>query len=102
MTLPARALRTPSKTARIGKVLQKQLPIFLLNTLTIVAARLWPTYPYPYPYTWSYFLLTTVPYAIFNGLPFLLFSVMTCLPALAALAQTVFRRQPPSRPLASG
>jgi hypothetical protein len=102
IALLARTLRTPSKTARIGKVLQGQSAIFLLNTLTVVAARLWPTYPYQYPYTWSYFLLTTIPYAIYHGLPFLLFFVMTSLPALAALAQTVFRHRPPSRPLISG
>ena len=102
VTLLVRTLRTPSKTARIGKVLQGQLAIFFLNTLTIVAARLWPTYPYRYPYTWSYFILATVPYAIYHGLPFLLFFVMTSLPALAELAETIFRRQPPSRPLVSG
>jgi hypothetical protein len=102
IALLARTLRTPSKMARIGKVLQGQVAIFLLNGLVIVSARLWPTYPYPYPYTLRYFLLTTMPYAIYHSLPFLLFFVMTSMPALVALAQMLIRRRPPSRPLASG
>ncbi|MFL7794027.1 MAG: hypothetical protein AB8I69_17930 [Anaerolineae bacterium] len=101
MVLLARTLRTPSKMARIGKALQGQVAIFLLNALAIVAARLWPTYPYPYPYTLRYFFLTTLPYAIYHSLPFLLFFVLTSMPALVALAQTLIRRRPPSRPLTS-
>jgi hypothetical protein len=98
----ARTLRVPSKRARISRVLQSQAAILMINGLTIVAARLWPTYPYPYPYTLSYFLLTTLPYAIFHSLPFMIFFVMTSLPALIALTQPFLQRQPPSRPLVSG
>ena len=101
IVLLARTLRTPSKMSRIGTVLQGQMAIFLLNGLAIVAARLWPTYPYPYPYTLRYFFFTTLPYAIYHSLPFLLFFVLTSMPALVALAQTLIRHRPPSRPLTS-
>ena len=100
--LLVRTLRTPSGTARIGRVLEGQVVIFLLNGLTVVVARLWPTYPYPYPFTWRYFLFVTLPYAFFSGLPFLLFFALTSLPAVLALVQTRTRRRPPSRPVWGG
>lgn len=96
--LLARTLRTPSGTARISRVLEGQVAIFLLNGLVVAAARLWPTYPYPYPFTWRYFLFTTLPYAIYHGLPFLLFFVLTSLPAILALAQRVRARHRPPTP----
>jgi hypothetical protein len=100
--LLARTLRTPSGTARIGRVLEGQVVVFLLNGLTVVVARLWPTYPDPYPFTWRHFLFFTLPYALFNGLPFLLFFALTSLPAVLALVQARARRRPPSRPVWGG
>jgi hypothetical protein len=97
--LLVRMLRKPSKMARIAKVLEGQGIIFLLNCLIVVVARLWPTYPFPYPYTWRYFLFPTLPYAIYHGLPFLMFFVLTSLPAILALVQMTVRRRPPSRPV---
>jgi hypothetical protein len=95
VALLARTLRTPSGTARIVRVLEGQVTIFLLNGLVVTVARLWPTYPYPYPFTWRYFLSVTVPYAIYHGLPFLLFFVLTSLPAILALVQRIRARRPP-------
>jgi hypothetical protein len=89
-----RTLRTPSGTARIWKVLEGQAVVFLLNGLTAIVARLWPTHPYPYPFTWRYFLSVTVPCVTFKGLPFVLFFVLTSLPAVLALVQTRARRRP--------
>ena len=100
--LLVRTLRTPSKMARIGKVLEGQATIFLLNGLTVVVARLWPTHPHPYPFTMRHFLFATLPYAVFNGLPFLLFFVLTSMPAILALIQVRARRRPPSRPVRGG
>jgi hypothetical protein len=98
-----RTLRTSSTMARIRKVLEGQVAVFLFNALTVVAARLWPTHPAPYPYTLRYFLFPTLPYAIYNGMPFLLFFVLTSLPAVLALVQQVrARRRPPSRPALGG
>ena len=108
--LLVRTLRTPSSSkghsdgapsgiARVGKVLEGQVIVFLLNGLTIVVARLWPTYPQPYPFTWRHFLIFTLPYALYKGLPFLLFFALTSLPAVLALVQKRVRRQPPSRPV---
>jgi hypothetical protein len=100
--LLARTLRTPSKAARIARVLEGQTVIFLLNAAIVVVARLCSAFPYPYPYTWRHFLTVTVPYAVFNGLPFLLFFMLTSLPAILALAQARTRRRPPSRPALTG
>ena len=94
-----RTLRTPSGVARMGRVLEGQAIVFLLNGLTITVARLWPTYPYPYPFTWRHFLIFTLPYAFYKGLPFLLFFALTSLPAVLAFMQARVRRQPPSRPV---
>lgn len=100
--LLVRTLRTPSGMARIGRVLEGQAIIFLLNGLTIVVARLWPTYPDPYPFTARHFFFVTLPYAFFSGLPFLLFFALTSLPAILALVQARARRPPPSRPVWGG
>jgi len=97
--LLVRLLRTPSGIARIGRVLEGQAIVFLLNGMTIVVARMWPTYPHPYPFTWRHFLVFTLPYAIYKGLPFLLFFALTSLPAVLALLQARVRRRPPSRPV---
>lgn len=97
-----RTLRTPSNAGRIVRVLEGQVVIFLLNGLVVAAARLWPTYPYAYPFTWRYFLFATLPYAVYKGLPFFLFLVLTSLPAILALVQTRARRRPPSRPVLGG
>jgi hypothetical protein len=97
--LLVRTLRTPSKAARIGRVLEGQVIVFFLNGFTVVAARLWPTHPFPYSFTLRGFLLGTLPYAVFNGMPFLLFFVLTSLPAILALVQARTRRGPPSRPV---
>jgi hypothetical protein len=83
-------------------VLEGQLVIFLLNGLTVVVARLWPTHPHPYTFTWRHFLFITLPYAAFNGMAFLLFFVLTTLPAILAMVQARARRQPPSRPVLGG
>ena len=79
-----------------------QVVIFLLNSLTVVVARLWPMHPHPYPFTLRHFLFSTLPYAVFNGLPFLLFFVLTSLPAILALVQASARHRPPSRPVWGG
>ena len=84
------------------RVLEGQSAIFLLNALIVVAARLWPTYPTPYLYTWRNFLFGTLPYAVFKGLPFLLFFVLTALPAILALVKVRARSRPPSRPAVGG
>lgn len=102
VALLMRTLRTPSKMARIGRVLEGQVVIFLLNGLTVVVARLWPTHPHPYPFTLHHFLFATLPYAVFSGLPFLLFFVLTSLPAILALVQSRAHRRPPSRPVRGG
>ena len=100
--LLVRTLRTPSGVDRIWRVLEGQALIFLLNGLTVVVARLWPTYPYPYPFTARHFFFFTLPYAFFNGLPFLLFFALTSLPGVLALVQARARRRPPSRPVLGG
>ena len=100
--LLARTLRTPSGQRRIARALESQGSVFLLNTLTVATARLWPTYPSPYPFTVNYFFLATLPYAVFHGLQYVLFTVLTALPAILALAQTYAQRRPPSRPIWSG
>jgi hypothetical protein len=97
-----RTLRTPSKLPRIKRVLQGQVIIFLFNGLTLVVARLWPTHPFPYSFTLRNFLLGSLPFSILNGLPFLLFFVLTSLPAIFALVQIRTRRRPPSRPVFGG
>jgi hypothetical protein len=86
----------------MARALESQGILFLLNTLTIAAARLWPTYPSPYAFTPKLFVLGTLPYALYHGLPYLLFSVLTALPAISALVQTQTQRRPPSRPVWSG
>jgi len=100
--LVVRTLRTPSGTPRIWRVLEGQLAIFLLNGLTVVVARLWPTHPHPYRFNWRHFLFSTLPYAAFNGMSFLLFFVLTALPAILAMVQARTRQQPPSRPVLGG
>jgi len=105
--LLARTLRTPYGKARIAKALEGQAIVFLLNGLTVVVARLWPTYPYPYPFTWRYFAFVTLPYATFSSLPFLLLFILTSLPAILALVQRMSTsrragRRPPSRPAWGG
>jgi hypothetical protein len=102
MGLLVRLLRTPSGRRRVVSALEHQGIIFVLNTFTVVAARLWPTNAFPYPFSLRYFVFATLPYAVFNGLPYLLFTVLTSLPAILALLQTQTRRGPPSRPLFSG
>ena len=97
-----RLLRTPSGRRRIARALEHQGLIFLLNALTVVVARLWPSYPAPYPFSWSYLFLVTLPYGLYHGLPYLLFGVLTALPAISALMQPPGRRGPPSRPVLSG
>ena len=72
-----RMLRVPPGVGRAVRVLEGQGIIVALNGLVIVAARLWPTYPFPYAFSVSYFLSVTVPYAMFHGLPFLLFLSLT-------------------------
>ena len=101
--LLVRMLRVPPGVGRAVRVLEGQGIIVALNGLVVVAARLWPTYPYPYAFSVRYFLSVTVPYAMFHGLPFLLFFFLTMLPAILALAQARARRQrPPSRPALGG
>jgi hypothetical protein len=95
-------LRTPSGQARISRSLQSQAIILTLNVLTVVTARLWPSYPYPYAFDPRYFVLLTVPYALLHGLPYLLFTTLTSLPAISALLNDYLHRQPPSRPVLSG
>jgi hypothetical protein len=103
ISLLARTLRTPSGRARIVRALGSQGALFLLNTLTVAAARFWPTYPSPYPFTLQYLLLVTLPYATFHALPYVLFMMLTSLPALTALIRDRMQhRQPPSRPVWSG
>jgi hypothetical protein len=97
--LLVRTLRTPSRLARITRVLEGQGIVFVLNVMTIAVARLWPTYPYPYPFTLRHFVFTTLPYALYHGLPFLLFFVLTSLPSVLALIQARTRHRPPSRPI---
>lgn len=100
--LLVRALRTPPGRRRIGRVLSGQAVIFALNVLVIAAARLWPTHPYPYRFSASYFVFTTLPYSIYSGLPFLLFGLLTSLPAILAFVRSYVRQRPPSRPVTSG
>ena len=40
----------------------------------------------------------TLPYALINGLPYLLFALLTSLPAIVELARMRAERRPPSRP----
>jgi hypothetical protein len=96
--LLAHMLRTPSGQARIGRALGGQVVVFALHTLLVVAARLWPTYPAPYPYTVEFFVKATLPYGLINGLPYLLFALLTSLPAIVELARTRAEHGPPSRP----
>jgi hypothetical protein len=100
--LLARTLRTPPGVTRIARALEGQAIVLTLNGLTVVVARLWPTYPSPYPYTLQYFAFITLPYALFHGLPYLLFFMLTSLPAALSLLQARARRQPPSRPVMGG
>ena len=100
--LLTRTLRTPSGRPRIANALEHQAIIFCLNTLTVVVARLWPTNAFPYPYTVDYFFQGTVPYALYHGLPYLLFTLLTSLPAITALVRSYTQQHPPSRPLVSG
>ncbi len=101
--LLVRTMRTPFGLARIVRVLQGQVVIFVLNGLVVVAARLWPTHPYPYPFNLRYLVSITLPYALFHGLPYLAFFVLTSLPAALSLLQMRTRRQrPPSRPALGG
>lgn len=93
--LLVRILRTPSGRARILRALESQGLLFLANTLLVAAARLWPTYPFPYPYTWQYFFVVTLPYGLYHGLPYFMFTVITSLPAISALLQAQTRRPPP-------
>jgi hypothetical protein len=102
MGLLVRLLRTPSGRRRIVSALEHQGIIFVLNTFTVVAARLWPTNASPYPFSLQYFVFATLPYSVFSGLPYLLFTVLTSLPAILALIQAQTRRRPPSRPAFSG
>ena len=97
-----RALRTPAGPPRIARVLEALGIVFLLNTMTVAAGRLWPTNLSPYPFTLSYLIFVTVPYALFNGLPYLLFAVLTALPAILAWAKARTLRRPPSRSQWSG
>jgi hypothetical protein len=96
--LLARTLRTPSGRARVARALGAQVVVFALNTLLVVAARLWPTHPAPYPYTVEFFVGATLPYGLINGLPYLLFALLTSLPAIVELARKGVERRPPSRP----
>lgn len=98
-----RTLRTPPGTTRIAKALQGQVIVLAANALVIVAARMWPTYPFPYPFSLRHLIFLTIPYGIYTGLPFLLFMLLTSLPALMSLIQARARRQqPPSRQAWSG
>jgi|GEM_PF-5359700 len=97
-----RSMRTPPGRQRIGHMLFAQAVIFLLNVFTVAAARLWPTHPYPYHFSLRYFVFTTLPYSIYNGLPFLLFGLLTLLPAILAFVRWYIRQRPPSRPVTSG
>jgi hypothetical protein len=98
-----RTLRTPPGISRISRALQGQVIILAGSVLVIVAARLWPTYPFPYPFSLRHFIFLTVPYGIYSGLPFLLFMLLTSLPALLSLTRARARRQqPPSRQVWSG
>ncbi|MBN1580976.1 MAG: hypothetical protein JXA89_09765 [Anaerolineae bacterium] len=98
-----RTLRTPPGLVRISKALQGQGIIFGINALIIVAARLWPTYPFPYPFSLQHFVFLTIPYGIYSGLPFLLFMLLTSLPALLSLIKARARQQkPPSREVWNG
>jgi hypothetical protein len=101
--LLTRTLRTPSGIARTSKALQGQAIILIANVLAIACARLWPTYPYPYPFSISHLVFLTVPYGIYASLPFLLFMLLTSLPALLSLFRARARQQqPPSRRVWSG
>jgi hypothetical protein len=100
--LLVRTLRTPSGRTRIARSLQAQATLFALNVLTVIVARLWPSYPYPFALDPRTIVLFTVPYALLHGLPYLLFTALTCLPAISALLKDTVRRQPPSRPVPSG
>jgi hypothetical protein len=103
MALLVRTLRTPPGLPRISRALQGQIAIFCASVLVIIAARLWPTYPFPYPFSLSHFVFLTIPYGIYSGLPFLLFMILTSLPALLSLIQARARQQqPPSRRVWSG
>lgn len=99
--LLARTLRTPSGQRRIARALASLGIASVLNVLTVVAARLWPTYPYAYPYTVGYFALVTIPYALYRGLPYLLYTVLAAVPAVLALLRARARGRPPSRPVLS-
>ena len=102
MILLARTLRTPSSQRRIVRALEGQIALFCLSVATIIAARLWPSYPSPYPFSLQYMAMVTLPYGLFNGLPYLLFMMLTSLPALSALVRDrIKRQQPPSQPLVS-
>lgn len=100
--LLARTLRTPSGQTRLSRMLGTLGVVFLLNIVTVGAARLWPTNLFPYPFTLSYFVTFTVPYTLFHGTPYLIFAALTALPAISAVARTRASRQPPSRPVWSG
>jgi hypothetical protein len=95
-------LRSAPGRARIIRAIKGQGITVLLNALTILAARLWPTHPFPYPFTSNHFVRVTLPYTLFHGPPLLLFSLVTILPALLALMQSQARQRPPSRPVRSG
>jgi hypothetical protein len=97
-----RTLRVPAGFARIRRALESQGIVVLLNVGIVVAARMWPTYPYPYPFTWDHLARITLPYLLLRGPPFLLFALLTALPALLALVQSQARRPPPSRRAWSG
>lgn len=101
-SLLIRSMRTPPGRRRIGRTLAGQAVIFALNVLTVVVARLWPTHPYPYRFSLDYFVFITLPYSIYNGLPFLLFGLLTSLPAIGAFVRSFVRQRPPSRPVTSG
>jgi hypothetical protein len=102
MGLLVRLLRTQSGRKRIVAALEHQGILFLLNILVVIVARLWPTHPSPYPFSLQYFVLATLPYSLYHGLPYLMFTVLTSLPAISALVQSQTRRGPPSRPVLSG